>query len=152
MKKGPHVCRKIPLLYEQSSVCRMECLQCELDAMKPSVLQWVNVAVRLNLPDDVVTEVACRMRSFWVHPVYSALSSKDNTNPILVICDNPSVARMGMRPFRSKAVGKFRNCYQCNGRMVCLCGSDEEAGFVLDSLGNVDDARVFKIMGYDVAM
>lgn len=123
--------------------------------MKPSVLQWCDVGVRLDLPDAVVTEVAARMRLFCIHPLWAALSKKKEpgNDSILVICDNHAIARMGMFGFKKTTAVRngFRNNYRCMGRTVCLCDSEEDARLILNTLRQSSpgiEILVLKIMGY----
>jgi hypothetical protein len=152
MKKG-HSCEKVPLLFEDTMTCRLGCAQCELERMQPSVAEWCLAGVRLDLPDDIVTEVACLMRSFHVHPVWVALSKKKKIYaPIIVLCDDMDVARMGLYGYKKKPIQRGqRDNYYCNGKTVFFCYDGEEGDMVLRMLKQSnpdDDVVVLKITGY----
>jgi len=151
-----HVCRKVPLLFEQSLVWRLGCAQCEVDAMGPSMLEWCTIAVHKKLPDKLIQEVAAKMRHFSVHPLWAALSQKKEVgynDAILVICDNHAVARMGMFGFKKTVLvhNGFRNNYKCMGRTICFCDTEEDARLILHTLRQASpglEIMVLKITGY----
>jgi hypothetical protein len=131
-----HTCVTVPLLFEDDMTARMGCVKCEVNAMKPSVLQWCDAAIRLNVPDDVATDVAFRMRPFYVHPVWLALSKKEVRDPILVMCDDMAVARMGLFGYKKTHVVRgFKNNYRLsNGKTICLCCNEKDGSDILCTL------------------
>lgn len=158
MKKGPHVCEKIPLMFDDTMTCRLGCVQCELLLMQPSVLQWCDAGVRMNLPDEVVTEVACHMKHFHVHPVWLALSKKTKKNstdvPMIVMCDDIQVARMGLYGFKDKKQvirSSRRDNYICNGKTIFFCYDGEDGDMVLRLLKKTNpemEVMILRLTGY----